>query len=218
MFIHPQPPTTLPFEGGYVCYMRLLTISNMVMAKLWHDHAVRTGMHVKYDDSGNTVVNLYLLGLTPKDQRVSSLHAMALISDLSTGLLFAMKTRDEEHDNRSFSFLGADGSPEDTNARITATIVEEAFAAIQSLRSDPEMDNAHVAGIQTASDGSFMKKVKTVAVRGRRETTDYETHFVDGSAIRYSMSSDEGDKILPGDYLYHDPQCNVKRIANTLVN
>lgn len=218
MFTHPQPPTTLPFEGGYVCFMRLLSISNMVMAKLWQDHAVRTGMHVKYDDQGNPVISLYLLGLTPKDQRIASLHAMALISDLHDDLLFQMSTRNEQPMSRHFSFLGTDGTPEENNVRITSAIVEEAFASIQALYSDPAMDNDHVETIQTAADGSFMKKVASVSVRGRRELTDYETHFSDGTAIRYSMNSDEGDKILPGDWLYHDRQCSVKRIANTMVN
>jgi len=217
MFTHSKPPTTQPFEVGYVCYMRLLTISNMVMASLWADQGVRTGMHVRYDDQGATVVNLYLLGLTPKDQRVSAMLDMALVSSLSEELLFIKKVRDEQQTTHSFRFSGTPGQdPEDIDMRIATDIAAQAVVSLKGLYADPELDSPVDPVIQTAKDGSFMKKV--VSKRDIGQSTNYEVKFTDGTLVRCTMPTQKGEKIRPGDWLYGSPAGGIERIPAEHVN
>lgn len=218
MFIHPQPPTAQPFEEGYVRYIRLLMISNSVMTNLWSDYGVRMGQHVEYNGEGNVVVKLFLLGLNQKDQRVSSQFGIALVSSLSSDFAFRISKRDEPESEYRFAFEGQeDESSMTADIQIAQEIANISFMMIAELYTDPKLDHPEpVNPIQTASDGSFMKRVESVKDVG--QSSNYVAHFSDGTAIRYTMPTAKGSQVKPGDWLHSDPRAGLEHIQAARVH
>lgn len=212
MFIHPQPPTAQCFELGYDRYLRVMCISNLVLADLFQTLGIRMGQHLGFDAEGNVVVKLYLLGLTPKALLVSSKMQAMLVSNLESEVVFVHSVRDEPTKNFRFPFFGEQGeTPEEIDTRIANELSTMIGDAIQALANDPALDVPRDAKPnKKLLDQEFLKKVTSVTNLGF--SSNYQASFADGTMVRYTMPTEEGDQVKPGDYLHHAASGNMSRV------
>ena len=212
MFIHPQPPTAQRFELGYDRYLRVLCISNLVMVDLFQDLDARIGMHLEFDRDSNVIVKLYLLGHSPKAQLVSSQMQALLVSSLESDVVFVHSVRDAATKNYHFPFEGEQGeTAEEIDRRIANEVATMMSEAIRDIAMTPGLVvPGHADACKSQTEPEFLKKVTSVADLGY--SSNYQAHFSDGSAVRYTMPTHLGEQIKPGDYLYHDPAGVVTRV------